>query len=68
LYIGTPGVYTAKLLNSEANDALNNKIIIEEESIENCRNLRQIPWWRITLLLSLPVVCQSISRSLVVIK
>ena len=39
LYIGTPGVYTAKLLNSEADDALNNKVLIEEESIENWRNL-----------------------------
>ena len=35
MYIGTPGVYIAKLLNSEADDAFNNKIIIEEESIEN---------------------------------
>lgn len=39
LYIGTSGVYIAKLLNSEADDAFNNKVIIEEESIENWRNL-----------------------------
>lgn len=35
LYVGTPGVYIAKLLNSEADDALNNRVIIEEGSIEN---------------------------------